>query len=183
MSRLQFDIDFLIGLSGLVIGSLILFVWIPLDIDSGLAEKVRGRLAIGDALAPTVAASVLIIGSLLTMLQAFRKRSKIKLTWDGLKFSLFLVSLLGISLLLMRWSGPFLASIVGLEYRILRDTIPWKYIGFFLGGGFMVFSLISLMEGRMRWRSLIVAVLTVVVLMLMYDLPFEDLLLPPNGDL
>jgi hypothetical protein len=47
----------------------------------------------------------------------------------------------------------------------------------------MVFGLISMMEGRMRWRTLIISILAVIFLIIVYDLPFENLLLPPNGDL
>jgi len=38
------------------------------------------------------------------------------------------------------------------------------------------------MEGRLRWRILIISLLAVLILMLIYDLPFKNLLLPPNGD-
>jgi len=40
-----------------------------------------------------------------------------------------------------------------------------------------------MMEGRMRWRTLIISILAVLFLIIVYDLPFENLLLPPNGDL
>ena len=83
----------------------------------------------------------------------------------------------------MRWAGPISAHLFGEDYRSLRDTVPWKYIGYFSGGILMIFGLISMMEGRMRWRTLIISILAVVFLIIVYDLPFENLLLPPNGDL
>lgn len=82
----------------------------------------------------------------------------------------------------MRYAGPIIAGALGEEYRVLRDERPWKYIGFILGGGGMIFGLMSLAEGRISLRRLILALLIAAALALIYDLPFEDLLLPPNGD-
>ena len=93
-----------------------------------------------------------------------------------------LLVLLGLSMAVMRWAGPFAAYLFNADYRSLRDTVPWKYIGYFLGGIIIVFSLISMMEHRMRWRTLIISILVVVGLIIIYDLPFENLQLPPNGD-
>ena len=61
MARFNFNSDFPIGLGTLIAGCLILFVWIPLDVETGLIEKVRSQVAIGDALAPSLAASILIV--------------------------------------------------------------------------------------------------------------------------
>ncbi len=46
----------------------------------------------------------------------------------------------------------------------------------------MVFGLISLVEHRLSWRRAGAALLAVAALIVVYDLPFDDLLLPPNGD-
>ena len=70
----------------------------------------------------------------------------------------------------------------GGEYRLLRDTAPWKYLGFVVGGTFMIFTLMSLADGRLRLMRLAMALLVTVIMALLYDLPFDDLQLPPNGD-
>jgi len=85
----------------------------------------------------------------------------------------------------MRYSGPLLLHVFeggDTEYRLLRDTAPWKYIGFIVGGVWLIVSLIVLNERRLRWQHFLIALTAVLVLIAFYDLPFEDLLLPPNGD-
>ena len=64
MPKLNFNSDFKIGIGGLLAGCLILLVWIPLDVETGLIEKVRSQVTIGDAMAPSLAAAVLILGGL-----------------------------------------------------------------------------------------------------------------------
>ncbi len=174
--------DFFLGLGVLIASILILLVWVPLDVDTGLIEKVRGRVVIGDALAPSLAGSVLIFSALLLLFQSFRTQGGVDLTWNSLKFLLRLLTLLGVSLAVMRWAGPFVAQLFQVDYRSLRATVPWKHIGYFAGGITMIFGLIGLMEHRLRWRMLIVSIVAVLALILVYDLPFENLLLPPNGD-
>ena len=183
MPKLNFNSDFKIGIGGFLAGCLILFVWIPLDVETGLIEKVRSQVSIGDALAPSLAAAALILGGLLLIYQSFRTSGGLDLSWKNLKYVVLLLALLGLSMAVMRWAGPFFAFLLGADYRSLRDTVPWKYIGYFLGGITMIFSLISMIEGRMRWRTLIISILAVVILIIVYDLPFDNLLLPPNGDL
>jgi hypothetical protein len=64
----------------------------------------------------------------------------------------------------------------------MRSTFPWKYIGFVLGGFTLVFGLTSLIEGRLSWVRVISSLLAVLGLILIFDLPFDTILLPPNGD-
>jgi hypothetical protein len=182
MAKFNFNSDFLIGLGALMAGCLVLFVWIPLDVETGMIEKVRSQVNIGDALAPSLAASVLTIGGLLLIVQSFRTRGGAEIGWNSLKFIALLLAMLGLSMAVMRWAGPFSAHLLDTDYRSLRDTVPWKYIGYFFGGILMVFGLISMMERRLRWRTLIICIVAVLVLIIVYDLPFENLLLPPNGD-
>jgi len=182
MHKPNINSDFLLGICGLVAGCLILFVWVPLDVETGLIEKVRSRIVIGDSLAPSLAALALIVAGLMLMIQSFRTRGSVELSWHSLKYVGLILAILGLSMAVMRWVGPIGAHVGNADYRSLRDTVPWKYIGYFLGGSTMVFGLISMIEGRLRWRILIISVLAVIALMLVYDLPFENLLLPPNGD-
>ena len=64
----------------------------------------------------------------------------------------------------------------------MRDTVPWKYAGFFLGGSLLTAGLIIYCERRVAIRSVLVAFIIVSILIAILDLPFDDLLLPPNGD-
>ncbi len=182
MRKPTINSDTILGLAGLAAGCLILLIWIPLDVETGLLEKVRGRVVIGDSLAPSLAAVVLMLGGLMLVLQSLHTSGNIDLTWKSLKYAGLMLSVMALSIAVMRWSGPIAATLFGGDYRNLRDTVPWKYIGYFLGGSTMVFGLISMMEGRTRLRIVLISVLAVIVLMLLYDLPFKNLLLPPNGD-
>lgn len=177
-----------LGAACVAVSLLLLFLWIPLDTDTGLIEKARRRIVIGDALAPSLAAAIMLIGGVI--LVAFERRTEPQGSLDrgnlGFLARLLLVFVVGMSL--MRWSGPLAADVVRLfdtelaPYRLLRDTAPWKYIGFLLGGGAMIAGLIALVEGRVTIKVLLIALAAVLAMIVIYDLPFDDLLLPPNGD-
>lgn len=163
------------------------FVWIPADTGSGMTIKQRGRLSIGDAMAPMLAAAVIGLGGLMVFVQK-REPYPQGIGWSNLAFVLKFLGLCALGFGIMRWSGPLAVTasnaLTGseLEYRLLRDTAPWKFIGFFLGSSFLIAALISLTEGRLRPRTALIAVLATLALILLYDVPFDDLLLPPNGD-
>ena len=78
----------------------------------------------------------------------------------------------------MRWEGPVLVE----EYRLLRASAPWKWVGFVLGGTVVVTGLISAIERRLSLRALLIGIAVTVALIVLFDLPFDDLLLPPNGE-
>ena len=179
---MTWNTDRLLGLFFLVAALLIVFLWVPLDTGTGLAEKVRRRWVIGDALAPTVAGGVIALGALLTILRPASEPRR--LTREHLKwlFSLFLLFLS--ALVLMRYLGPLAAAVLSEDgYRPLRASAPWKFIGYLAGGTALVFGLCALVRGRLNATDLVVAVVASLLIALAYDLPFEDLLLPPNGDI
>ena len=176
---------------GLVVAGfalVLLFVWVPLDTDSGLIERVRRQVTIGDALAPSVAGLFLLIGGVVLVLFERGAPDQPTLNPGNLGFLAATVLLLAVSLLVMRYAGPGLVALANLwldaplQYRLLRDDAPWKYAGYFLGGTLLLTGMISLVEGRLSRRAVAVAVIAVLVLIAIYDLPFDDLLLPPNGD-
>jgi hypothetical protein len=171
-----------VALVAAVFALVLLFVWIPQDIDSGIVEQVRRRSVIGDALAPAVAGVVLLAGAAVLVLER-RQEPTAGLSGESWRFLISFVAILAVSFALMRWTGPALAALGGTEYRPLRATVPWKYLGFALGGWVMVFGLVTLTERRSSWRGALTGALMVVLLIAVYDLPFSDLLLPPNGDL
>jgi MFS family permease len=97
--------------------------------------------------------------------------------------------ILAVALILMRWAGP--ATVQTLQYlgaeipdyRSLRATAPWKYLGFVAGSTFLIAALASLSKGSFRYSYLLYAFLISILVALFYDVPFRNLLLPPNGDL
>lgn len=163
-------------------------VWAPLDSGTGLIERVRGRSSIGDALAPTVVGFVLVVsGALLLSVQHLLTRADTLVAANVVYLARLLV-LVFVAISLMRWAGPMLVSLLefnGLSdasYRQLRATPPFTYVGFVLGGTVLVTGLIAMIEHRLTLHAVLIGVLTAVILALIIDLPFNNLLLPPNGD-
>ena len=172
------------GLVFLAFAALVAFIWVPLDVETGLVEKVRRRIMIGDALAPTVAAFFIGLGGLVLVLFERKAPDQPSVKLAHVTFVGIQIAILVIGFLIMLYAGPLAVSLFSgdTEYRLLRDTAPWKYVGYFLGGIFIVAGLISQSEGRLTLRSVVIAIGVVVALIIIYDVPFEDLLLPPNGD-
>lgn len=167
-----------------ILGALLaIAVWIPLDTDGGLVETVRRQVRVGDALGPTVAAAFVLAGGVILLTGGGAPTRRIEPR--NLAFLALLLALFALSIGLMRWTGAAAVALFGSDgdtYRNLRDTAPWKYAGFLLGGGVMVFAMIARAERRMTLRAALVAALACIALVALYDLPFDDLLLPPNGD-
>ena len=173
---------------------LTLFVWIPNDIESGVLIEERRSIDVGDALAPTAAAIAvlitsiaLLLSSLLANRNAVSSEPPVGVSRSNLISIVTMALLLIVSLQLMVWGGPLTVKVlqsVGValpEYRLLTDTIPYKYVGFVVGGFTLVCGLIAWIEGRTGWRVVFTAIVAVVVLIIVYDVPFDSLLLPPNG--
>ena len=98
----------------------------------------------GDALGPTVAAGFILLGGLMVLLRPAGSAARIRP--DNLLFLAVLLLGFAVCIALMRWTGPAAVAIFAAEdatYRNLRDTVPWKYLGFGLGGGLMVFAMIA----------------------------------------
>ncbi|MGB7317574.1 MAG: hypothetical protein WBC85_06375 [Planktotalea sp.] len=177
-----------IGLLCVVFALGLIFVWIPLDTDSGIVEKVRGRLNIGDALAPTVAACFVLIGGALLLIVERQDPLQTALSKGHLNFLVQLLVVTIASLLVMRFAGPLAGELANqfraepIEYRNLRATPGWKHMGFVLGGIMLVSGLISIVERKFSKRAVLTAGFAVLVLIVVFDLPFDDLQLPPNGD-
>ena len=167
---------------------LALALWVPADIDSGVIEKVRRRYQIGDMLGPITALLTMLVGGI--WLAASGQDKPVRGVGKAAIMLLVFGSIVGLSLLVMRWAGPFAVAIAeltgvidqGTGYRPLRDTMPWKFTGFLFGGGMLVAGLSSLADRQWSWQRLGLGILIAFVLGAVFDLPFEDLILPPNGD-
>lgn len=171
----------ILGALALAFGLVLAFVWVPLDAENGIVYTRRGRYNIGDGLAPTVAAVFFLVPGL--MLIFGRKAPDApRLGRSDVIFLMAVLSATAIGLLVMRYAGPLAAIAEEGGYRALRATVPWKYIGFLLGGPIIVGGLISFVEGRATLRAALIGLTAALVILLLYDVPFEDLLLPPNGD-
>lgn len=181
-----------LGLVAIGLALVAILAWVPNDTATGIIVAKRGRVAIGDAMAPMAAFGLVALAGLLILFEKGREKARAEgaahLSAANVRFLLLLTGLFLLTMVLMRWSGPAvtgLGQLAGLTehgYRELRDTVPWKYVGFVLGGTTLVAGLMSLVERRVSWRAIFVALLAVAALIAVFDLPFPDLLLPPNGD-
>lgn len=177
-----------VGLFFVVIALFTIFVWIPLDIETGLIEKARGRFVIGDALAPTIACAFLVIGGLLLVLFERKKPEQEIISRSQMSFITRIVCMIILGVIIMRYTGPILAELVNIfraepiEYRLLRATPGWKHVGYISGGISLIAGVIAIVEGKLTRRALITALIAVLAMIAVFDVPFDDLLLPPNGD-
>lgn len=167
-----------------------LFFWIPADIESGVVETFRRRTTIGDALAPTVVTiGMLAVAGLLAATALLRpRREDAPFDRQSALFIVRIAAAIGFALVLMVYTGPLTVDAINAlggdigSYRQLRDTVPYKYLGYLAGGTVMVGGLIAAVEQRLTRGATAAAVLATVILVMLYDLPFDDVLLPPNGD-
>lgn len=177
-----------LGLFCIAVALLLIFIWIPFDTKTGIVEKARGRFVIGDALAPTVAAGFILVGGLLLLVFERAAADQPVITKTQIMFVASLTALVIFGFAVMRFAGPVAVEITNLfraeplEYRLLRATPGWKHIGFFLGGVIVTTGIVAVVERKLTRRAVWTGIIAVLVLIAVFDLPFEDLLLPPNGD-
>ena len=185
----------LTGIGCVVFAWVTLGIWIPAGVESGVIEEVRRQTVVGDALAPTLwVIGIGLLGVLLAVSSWMRLKEGVNEPPSGgptatnWRYLALVLGLMTLSLVVMTTAGPALvklAQALGSDwesYRSLRGTRPWKYTGYFCGGFLLVFGLMSFIEGRLTGRLALIVLLAVVAMGLLYDLPFKNLLLPPNGD-
>ena len=172
---------------------LTLFVWIPLDIETGVIETFRRRVTIGDAMAPTIMAVAILVVSvvmgILAVFQPAENSSDVKEDLDKQSFVFLarLVIVVSIGLVLMVYLGPMVVDLINAlggeigSYRNLRASYPYKLIGYVFGGFVLIFGIISVVENRFSMNGALVSIIAVVVITMLYEVPFDNLLLPPNG--
>lgn len=179
-NRLLGALFLLLALAGLVF-------WIPADIDTGLVETVRRRNVIGDSLAPSFA--MILIG--ISALSLIRRSGDDTVFTNQGKWHrpfLFFIIVFICVLLLMRYTGPLIIAIINsfaegdLTYRNLRNIRPLKYVGYVAGGTFLLCSFSHFMDKSLNRKRALLFFGISIAIALFFDLPFEDILLPPNGD-
>lgn len=186
------SVELWIGFGFLVLSLVAVFVWVPFDSETPPIYEFRRNTYIGDAMLPMVAASGIVLCAAVHCFLSFRRRDDKggDGPLDAMTF-IFFAAVGGIcvsSFALMYWAGPAAVALFGpsgeeaVTYRQLRGTVPWKYIGFILGGFTLVFGITSLIEGRLSAKRALSSLLAVIVLILIFDVPFDTILLPPNGD-
>ena len=152
-------------------GLMMLLLWIPSDVDSGLIEKVRRRYRIGDMLGPVVATTIILIGA--GWLCLSREREAPRSILPPLRAIAMIVGITGSCMLLMRWTGPALVGLADIAGIIDGEA----------GCGVLIWLLSCQADGKWSWRRLGIGMAIALVMALFFDLPFDDLVLPPNGDL
>ena len=181
-----------LGLAGAfaVFAAAALGLWIPADVETGIVETFRRRTTIGDAMAPTAAAAGMLAAALALGCAALLRPRPAADSPDrnSLLFVVRIAAAIGAGLVLMVHAGPLAVDAVNAlggeigSYRELRDTFPYKFLGYVLGGSVMVGGMIAVIEQRLSATALAAAALAALALAVLYDVPFDDLLLPPNGD-
>lgn len=173
-----------LGAVVLVLAVLALLVWVPNDTASGYVVSKRGRVSIGDAMAPALAFGLLALSGLLILWETRNVDAPGQSDRRGPALLAVMLGICAAALTVMIWAGPLAVALLNPDetYRNLRDAAPWKHIGFVFGGTGLVTGLITLVEHRFSWAALAIGVATVALLIGAFDLAFDDLLLPPNGD-
>lgn len=178
----------------LVMALITVLIWVPFDSETAMIETHRRQTSMGDAFLPIVAGWLIVICATVQLLISMKLSNEADTEGpviDGNAMA-FLLQLSGItvaSLLVMYWAGPLAVSLFvhsdgseALTYRQMRSTYPFKLLGFVLGGFGLVFFTTSLIEGRFKVARVISSALVVAVLVAVFDLPLDNVLLPPNGD-
>ncbi len=176
-----------VGLFFLTLALVVAVIWVPFDSETWLIDKVRRRYIIGDGLAPTVAAVLMALSAISLFIKP--RSAAHNLDRDAVMALAVFISAIVFSLLLMRLTGPAVMGIIDMmtaqdwSYRPLRATFPFRYLGFLFGGTVMIAGLGWFMDGQISRRVIIRSLLITFAVAACFDLPFEDIILPPNGDM
>jgi len=132
---------------------------------------------------------ILVTSILMGLIAIIRPVSAVEgLDRKSFYFIFRLVIAIAIGLALMMHAGPLLVDLVNAlggeigTYRNLRGTYPYKIFGYMLGGFALIFGCIGVVENRFTLGSAGVSLLAVIVLTILYEVPFDNMLLPPNGN-
>jgi hypothetical protein len=181
------------GVVVLAASLLSLFVWFPNDINGGfIVINQIGKPEPGDAFFPIILASMLLLLSVGQLFGAVFGRTtqtpSARLTGSNLKFLFVFFAITLTGLTVMYWLGPvFVDSLraigaIDKTYRQLTDTVPYKYLGFVVGGFIISLGLIYRAEGKITRRAVLTVVIVIVSLLFILDILLHNIQLPPNAD-
>ena len=181
-----------IGLFGLLFAMLVVFYWVPNDIKGAFLDTTRGgKLEPGDAFFPVLAGGFIGFVALIQIVSAVMAKapdenagSYARIDSQNLVFLASFLGVLAVSIGVLQWAGPFAVWLfeTDVTYRQMVDTVPYKYIGFALGGFLLTFALITWAEGQLRWWPAAVSLALVVLLIIIFDILLSNIQLPPNAD-
>ncbi len=181
--------DLSTGLALALMGLILQFYLIDAFSNGEGVEFKRGRAFIGDAYFPRLIAIALILFGLCLAASSLRRRQD-ALRPSGLfaPASFLALGLLGLALG-AAWVVTYLIVptivevLISTDPRALYLQTPWRQLPFVLGAFFVPLILISAAERKVRIRTLIISLLFPAILGAIYTVPFDDLFLPPVGDL
>ncbi len=186
------------GAAVLALAAAALFIWFPRDIRGAFIDiGTGGNPEPGDAFFPVLLASALfILGGVHLVASALGRTSPPpdgddapgRLTLGNLRFFALFHVIVFIGMAVMYWLGPLIVDAlngVGLfdaSYRQLVDTVPYKYIGYGVGGLLMTLVLVAWSEGGLRRRSLYTVAFVLVGAIVIFDVMLSNVPLPPNAN-
>lgn len=190
----RWDVGF--GVIVLVGAVLALTLWFPNDIRTGfLFVNAIGREEPGDAFFPILLATTLAALGALQILLSLRASPsdrpagrRPRLTGSNIAFLAGLLAIVAGGLTIMHWLGPLVVAAMGalevLEgpYRNHSDTVPYKYLGYVVGGFCIAIGLIRLTEGSVRRAAVVATAAVLIASILIFDVFLQNVLLPPNGE-
>lgn len=173
---------------------LALLVWFPNDIRGGFVEQSpAGKPAPGDSFFPILLTGTMLVLGLVQVLRALAGRAGApggRIERANLVFLVRFLALVVAGLAVMAWTGPAAVWALGAAgliepapYRAYADTAPIKHLGFVAGAVLISVVLIAWAEGGLRPRAPLAALLTVLALIVVFDLLLRNVPIPPNGDL
>jgi hypothetical protein len=174
----------------------VLLLWIPNDIRGKFLEtNISGKVEPGDAFFPVLLAGLLLILGAVMLLASLIDRTPYdpdtsggKLTPANLRFLGLFSAVVLAGLALMYWLGPLITAllralgIIDQSYRQLLDTVPYKYLGYLVGGFLMTVGLIARAEGKVRLRSIFIVIAVLASSVVIIDILLINVQLPPNAD-
>ena len=165
---MQLSRDQKTGAIFILMAILLVFVWIPSTSTPAILKKSAARSASAIHWRPPLPGPSFLIGGLgLLVFGGNSGEAEAPTDLLALRFAAILFGVYFVSFLVMLVVGPAAVWLANLftgseqEYRLLRDTAPWKYLGFATGGTLAVAGTISLLEGRATLRALVTGILAV----------------------
>lgn len=178
----------MLGATAIAVALLLWLVVIPAGAPGEMIEVVRRRARIGDSAMPSLAALFIALGGLVLILERggppFLKAVPV---WP-----LIFATVLTAASLAFLHVGDGLVSLMRAvwpdlsDFRALRMTLPWAWVPFLIGGAVLVAPLVIATEHLpvRRWPAAFAyGAIVAFAIAAFLTLPFEDVLIPPQGDL